>query len=289
MAEKYCNLNGELKKRTKARVSPCDRAFLYGDGIFDTMSAPKGVPFLFDEHMQRLFNNLKQMEISIPFTKDELYKMITTLIKKNGFSDTDSRVRITVTRGEHTGEMFYPSTSPTLFIKVDAVPDNLNAIRKNGISCIISEVPKLSKNPLYKIKSTNYLWSILGIKEASLAGARDCLYFNNNGYLAEGTTSNVFIVKDKAIFTPPDDAGILPGITRSYLIGLLHNEGIEATKRNITKEELLDADEVFLTSSVRGVVPVSDIGGKSFKISYIRDIQNIYFKSIYGKDFNILD
>lgn len=289
MAKKCCILNGKLKERASARVSPCDRAFLYGDAIFDTMSAPMGVPFLFDEHMERLFDSLQEVEITLPYSKEELYEMTTKLIDANELSGMDSFVRTTVTRGKHTGEMYFPSTKPTLFITADPVEENIDDVRKSGLRCVISTTPKQKKNPLYRIKSTSFLWSIMGIKEARLAGARESLFFNNEGCLAEGSTTNVFIIKDKKIFTPPDDAGILLGITRNYLIKLLRVKGIKVTKKDIIKQELIDADEVFLTSSVRGVVPVSDIGDKSFNISYTRDIQNIYFKSIYGNDFNIID
>jgi branched-chain amino acid aminotransferase len=295
MTGKYCILNGELTESSDARISPYDRGFMYGDGVFDTMSALKGVPFLFDEHIKRLYENLNNIEITLPYTSGGIHKMITSLIEKNGLSNKDSYVRTTVTRGLNAGTMFYPSKAPTLFITAAEVSDSVKDIRDNGIKCVISESQKLSKNPLNEIKSLNFLWSVMGAREAHRKGADECIFFNDNGFLAEGTTCNVFIVKDKAISTPTDDAGILPGITRGYLIGLLDAKGVTVTKKDITKDELMDADEVFITSSIRGVVPVISIGDKVFKKACTEEIQNIYFmgmvvtaqSSITGSNDNI--
>ena len=280
MPSKYCIFNGELVEAEKGCISPYDRGFMLGDGVFDTMSAPKGVPFLFDEHMARLFDNMKKLEITLPYASKDLHGMISKLLDENGLAGTDSYVRTTVTRGINAGGMFYPSTTPTLVIIADRVPDNLDDVRDKGVTCIVSEVPKIVASPLNEIKSLNFMWSILGMKAAHEAGADECIFFNSDGLLAECCTSNIYIIKDKVILTPPESAGLLPGVTRDYLIALLGKSGITVQKRDITRDELLSADEVFLTSSLRGVVPVSSIEGKSYATVYIREIQNLYFNSL---------
>jgi branched-subunit amino acid aminotransferase/4-amino-4-deoxychorismate lyase len=280
MTSEYCVLNGELIKTEDACISPFDRGFMYGDGIFDTMYAPKGVPFLFNEHMGRLFDNLRRMEITLSRSPDEMRGIITALITRNGLVGIDSFIRTTVTRGVNKGGMFYPSDEPTLFIFADEVPEGLDEIREKGRRCVTASFPKSVKNPVYGVKSLNFLWSIMGMGEAFHAGADECIFFNSNGHLAEGSTSNVFVVTGHEIATPGDESGILPGVTRDYLITLLEEEGIHVMKKDITRDALFASDEVFLTGSLRGVVPVTSIDGHEFKTVYSRDIQSIYFNSL---------
>ncbi len=280
MRTEYCILNGDIIKSEDARVSPFDRGFMYGDGVFDTIFAPKGVPFLFDEHITRLFDGMLKIGISMPHSKSTVYNMLTELVAKNALTGVDAYLRITVTRGKHSGKMYHPSFEPTLFVIAVALPESIISARENGISCVISEVPKCGTNPICGIKSLNFLWSILGMRQAIESNANECLFFNSDGYLAEGATSNVFIIKNGAISTPALDSGILPGVTRGYLIKLLRQGGMPVSERRIREEELLDADEVFITSAIRGVVAVNIIDDFQYRVKIVNKIKQLYFSSI---------
>ncbi len=275
-----CILNGDVMELSQTGISPLDRGFMYGDGIFDTMFAPKGVPFLFDGHIKRLRDNLNLIDISLPYSDDDMKGMIGSLIRANGLTGTDTSVRTTVTRGVNMRRMFYPSDRPTLFIIARAVPESVSKVKDEGVRCTISDIARVASDPMYRIKSLNFLRYIMGIKAAQAAGVDDCIFFNTDGYVAECTTSNIFVIKGGEVFTPPDDAGLLPGITRDFVIALLEESRFCVQKRNITKDELFRADEVFLTSSVRGIVHVSSIDKATFSDNSVKTIQELYNNAI---------
>ncbi len=231
MRTEYCILNGDTIKCEDARISPFDRGFMYGDGVFDTIFVPKGVSFLFDEHITRLFDGMLKLGITLPYSKSTIYNMVNELVAKNALTGVDAYLRITVTRGKHSGKMYHPSEASTFFVIAAALPESVISARENGISCVISEAPKCGTNPIYGIKSLNFLWSILGMRQAIESNADECLFFNSDGYLAEGATSNVFIIKNGAISTPAIGSGILPGVTRDYLIKLLRQHGMSVSEK----------------------------------------------------------
>ncbi|MFC1856084.1 aminotransferase class IV [Thermodesulfobacteriota bacterium] len=280
MSNQFCILNGKLIKGSNACISPFDRGFMYGDGIFDTLFVRNGQLFLFDEHITRLLDNLSTISITHPYTIDMIRKMITELIDKNNLTETDAYVRTTITRGINAGQMFYKPTEPTLIILAGAVKETSIEQRENGVSCTISKIVRLSENPLSNIKSLNFLWSIYGMKQAAEESKDDCIFINDKGNITECSTSNIFIVKDGVVSTPYVNSGILPGVTRDYMIDLLKKNAIPTDERAISKEEMLNADELFLTSSVKGVTPVRSIGDLSFNNSFVKRVQDIYFASI---------
>lgn len=246
--------NNKIIDLDELKISPFDRGFMYGDGVFESLRTYNGKPFLLDEHLNRLEKDAKTIGIKIPLTKEKLEAAILKLIKVNEYKE--SYIKIIVTRGiaaQH-GLSIKNIIKPNLIILVTELKD----LPKKDWIIKISSVIKY-KTPISHIKSLNYLENILAKKEAEEAGADEAILLSPEGYVAEGTISNIFITKKGALYTPPLSLGILPGITRNLIIQTAKKQGIKVKERFFTVNDLKKADEVFLTFSGQGIVHVKKI------------------------------
>jgi branched-chain amino acid aminotransferase len=260
MTEPLVYIDGEYYPESQAKVSVFDHGLLYGDGVFEGIRAYNGYVFKLDEHVKRLYESAKAIELRIPLSMNEFKEAILSTIRKNTLQD--SYIRVVVTRGRgDLGLDPRKCPKPTVIIIASYMTplyEGLNATaaiastRRNALTAL---------NPM--IKSLNYLNNILAKIEANKAGTNEAIMLNQNGTISEGTGDNVFIVSGGAVITPPPAAAILKGITRETAIQLAREERIEVIEREITVHELISADEAFLTGTAAEIAPLVQVDSKA--------------------------
>jgi branched-chain amino acid aminotransferase len=255
-------LNGRVTPPDSAAISVYDRGFLYGDSVFETIRVYGGKPFAMAEHLARLERSADRVFISLPVSVDVVAAEIERGI---GLSqETDSFVRVMLTRG--TGPL---GLDPDLAEKPNRVvlvepfaPPNAEA-HDRGIEAITVHAARASDaTPAAGAKVANYLTSLLAIREARRRGAVEAFIVDARGSVLEGTTSNVFLVKNGELITPPEQ-GILAGITRAYVLRAADALGVATSLREVRENELCEADEIFISSTLREIVPVVRLDGRT--------------------------
>ena len=250
------SINGKISDPGAAAISVMDRGFLYGDSVYEVTLTYEKIPFLLDEHLDRLYRSAKSIHMEFSFTRAELVKQIEKVIA--GLDGDRLYIRIIVTRGE--GEInLDPSdaSSNNLVIIGRLLPEYPVAWYEKGVTMIIADILRNSKRSIDpNVKSGNYLNNVMAMAQAKERGAFDAMMLNHKGNITEGTTSNIWIVEDEKFITPPLEAGLLGGITRKTLLILCSKNGIQVAEENITPERLKAAAECFLTSSTKEIVPI---------------------------------
>jgi branched-chain amino acid aminotransferase len=258
------NVNGRVFDQEHAVVSVFDHGFLYGEGVYETMRTFNGKPFLFDRHMQRLRNSSGMLALQVPLSDGDLLDRCRETMAAAGLGggpSAEAYIRVLVTRG--VGELSYDPAAcpiPTIIVIVKPQIDPPVEVYECGVAIALVPIVRNhpgSVNPL--IKSNNLLNNALAMQEAVRRGAFEGVMRNYRGELAECTQSNLFIVKGGAALTPPLDAGLLPGITRAFLFEVGAEAGIPVRESVLRDEDLMNADEVFFTSTTRGVVPATRV------------------------------
>ncbi|MDD5436431.1 MAG: aminodeoxychorismate lyase [Candidatus Omnitrophica bacterium] len=248
-----------INNQTSGRISVFDRGFLYGDGLFETMRSYDGNIFKFDEHLSRLFYSAKILRIKIPDSKEKLRKAVCGTLKKKHLKN--AYIRITVTRGEGAFSLKRGRRSkPNVIIIIKEYEGYPETFYSRGITAAISHIRQDEFSPLSGIKSLNFLNHILARLDAQRKGFDDAILRNIKGDIAEGATSNIFLVKRGRLITPSLDSGILPGITRKNIIRIAKKLGIFVEERAVLCADLARADEVFFTNSLAELLPVVKIG-----------------------------
>ncbi len=256
----YVNVDGTIHPASEARISPLDHGFLYGDSVYETLRTYSGRPFLLGRHLDRLQRSLDRIFLSPPLSRrdfeDEIYRTLRCVP-----IDGDVGLRIVVSRGEGPlGLDIAKCGKPIFLIYEFELSDAARAPEPVGV--VISKTRRNSPRALDpSIKSGNFLNNIFAFKEACDAGAGEALLCSAEGYLAEGTTSNVFVVKDGFVWTPRT-YGILDGITRGVIFEAAEKAAIPIGETNIPPEALFSADEIFLTSSIKGIMSVATVNGQ---------------------------
>lgn len=249
-------LNGEFLDADAARISPMDRGFLFADGVYEVIPCYAGKPFRLDEHLRRLEYSLAAIRLAVPQSRDDWRALITQLVARNGGGSVS--VYLQVTRGvaavrdhafpaEPVAPTVFAFTSPLKKPPVDYLDE------AGGSRAITLDDTRWAR---CDIKSVSLLANVLLRQAAIDAGASECLMLRD-GFLTEGAASNAFIVKDGVLATPPHSHCILGGITRDLIIELARRHGIPVEEREISEQELHAADEVWVTSSIREIVPVT--------------------------------
>lgn len=254
-------LNGSFMPASEARISPMDRGFLFGDGIYEVIPSYQGKLVGFNPHIDRLQRGLAEIGIELAWDHDRWLALINDLLQRNGQGDLG--VYLQVSRGADIkrGHAFPTGVSPTVFAFTFAINPPPNGLPGSAKPMQVITTTDLRWKRCH-IKSTALLGNVLHHQQAVDAGCQETLLFNEREELTEGSSCNAFIVKDGVVSTPPLDHQILPGITRLLLLHILRNySAIEVQERVISKAEVLCADEVWLTSSSKEVVPVVAIDG----------------------------
>ncbi len=252
-------IDGRFYPEEEAKVSVFDHGYLYGDGIYETLRSYGGVVFRMDEHLLRLKNSARLMGLQLPAGSRGMADAVYETLGENALRD--AYIRITVSRGP--GEIGLDPAlcpRPTLVIMVSQFKEYPREMYEKGVK--VSVVATRRNHPECldpAIKSTNFLNNIFAKLEAKRAGAVEGIMLNHAGYVAEGTVSNVFIVKKNTLFTPPAIAGILEGVTRSVVMRLAGKMGIPVFEELFNEVQVWQADEVFLTNTSMEVMPVTQV------------------------------
>lgn len=245
---KYICLNGELLLAEDAKVSVADHGLLVGDGVFETLRTIGGKLFRFEEHYQRLLSSAEQILLPIPVDAPTLLKNIEDLISANQIKE--ARVRVTVTRGVGPAGLSIECKDQAVIVTAEEL---VTFDYASGVKVITYEMQR----NLPTIKSLSYLPSVVAKAYAGKAGAFESILIDEAGFAREGALSNFFMVKDQQVITPIDK--VLIGITRQLAIDRAMELGFEIIQRDIKKAELYEADELFLTFTTGGVVPVIQV------------------------------
>ena len=252
-------IDGELRDKADAKVSVYDHGLLYGDGVFEGIRAYDGRIFEEKSHVERLFDSAKAIRLTIPMSPEKVSEVMHECLRANNL--TDAYIRLIVTRG--VGDLgLDPRKCPTpsVICIADTISLYPRELYEKGLPVITASVCKNHPNATPpRIKSLNYLNSILGKFEAIDAGVLEAIMLNHLGFVAECTADNIFIVRNGVVLTPPTEAGILEGITREVVMRLCKAEGIDCRERNLVRHDLYTADEAFLTGTAAEVIGVVSI------------------------------
>jgi branched-chain amino acid aminotransferase len=256
------NVNGRVFDQEHAAISVFDHGFLYGEGVYETLRTYNGQPFLFDRHMRRLRASAGMLALDVPLADAAIDERCRETVRIAALGElSEAYIRILVTRG--IGDLTYdlaacPAPSIVVIVKrhQEPPPEVFERGVKVALVAIVRNHPD-SVNP--RIKSNNLLNNALAMQEAFRRGAFEGVMRNYKGELAECTQSNLFVVKNGVALTPPLDAGLLPGITREFLFEVGGDIGIEVRDAVLRDDDLLGADEAFLTSTTREAVPIVQV------------------------------
>jgi branched-chain amino acid aminotransferase len=255
-------IDGKHFDEGAAKVSVFDHGLLYGDGIFEGIRAYNGRVFKLKEHIDRLFCSAKSLLLKVPLSHSEMMKAVVETCRRNKVRD--GYIRLVVTRGVGTlGLNPNRCKNPSVIIiagKIQLYPEEL--YRKGMEIITVPTVRNLHSALNPAVKSLNYLNNILAKIEANNAGCEEAVMLNAEGFVAECTGDNLFIAKDGQLFTPPLSAGALYGITRRVVMDIAEERGLKVSEPNLTRYDLFNADECFLTGTGAELVPVVKIDGR---------------------------
>lgn len=253
-------LNGRIVPVAEATVSVLDHGFLYGAGLFETMRTVGGRPMFWPEHAARLRESAVSIGLSVPWSDAELEAWISETVQANALAE--AYVRLTVTRGEGAlGPSGKTCARPTLVIYVKELALPPARVYETGRDLIVFETLRQTPETPVRVKSHNYLNSLLAYRELEQRGAAEGIQLTATGFVAEGAVSNLFFVVDGQLWTPSLDTGILPGITRAWAIREAREAGLDVLEHRFGVEDLRTATEAFTTSSVVGLIPAVSIEG----------------------------
>lgn len=262
MTEQKIFLDGEFVAKEDAKISVYDHGLLYGDGIFEGIRVYNGNIFRLKQHLVRLYESAKSILLTIPYTIEEMTEIVVESVRVNELKS--AYIRLVVTRG--VGNLgIDPSSCKKASVIVIVEPLALfkEELYEMGIK-IVSASSRRNRSDVLspKTKSLNYLNNVLVKIEANLAGVPEALMMNSEGYVAEGSADNIFIVRGKELITPPGYVGALEGITRNAILEIAREQGYEAKEEVFTRHDVYVADEVFLTGTAAEVIAVIEVDGR---------------------------
>ena len=254
------SVNGRIADAATASIPVFDHGFLYGEGVYETLRTYRRIPFLFDLHQERLRRSAAMLSLPVPFTDDELLAQISaTMAAHKGLNE--AYIRVLLTRG--VGELSYNPAAcpvPSTVIIVKPFPEPPARTFTDGITVALVGVRRnhpAALNPM--IKSNNLINNALAMQEALRSGADEALMCNQAGDVVECSQSNFFIVRGRRVITPPLEAGLLPGITRAFVLEMASDEGFQAVEEAVSVADVRAADEAFITGTTREITPVVQI------------------------------
>lgn len=250
-------LNGKFLPVEQAQISPLDRGFIFGDGVYEVIPYYGGKGLRAREHLQRLQRSMDLLDMQNPHTLDEWEALVSDLVAKNGGGD--QMVYMQITRGVAKRDFAPPKgLTPTVFMMSNPLPRPTKALYEKGLNCVTLDDFRWGR---CQVKSTALLGAVLLKHEATQMGADDCVLFRD-GYLTESSASNIAAVKNGVILCPPKDNLILAGITYDLMIELAAKHGLPLEMRKVSRTEVLTADELWLTSSTKEVIAITTLDGK---------------------------
>ncbi len=267
----FINYNGKILASNTPIIEANNRGLRYGDGLFETIKYQNNQLVLIDEHLSRLWNGMRLFQFEVPklFTPDFLESQIIELIKKN--KHISARVRVTIIRG--SGGLYDPMNhTPQYIIETWELPKSTKSLNENGLQCCIFKDSHKTTDIYSNCKHNNYLPYLMGALKAKKEKCNDAIILNTNQHICDSTIANVFIIKNNIIKTPPLSDGCVAGIMRKEVINFLKKESYHVEEQSITINELLDADEVFLTNSIYNIRWVAGIDSSQYNNPLLQEI-----------------
>lgn len=260
-------LNGKLVPPDQATINVYDHGLLYGDGVFEGIRTYNGRIFKLRSHLVRLYDSARSIRLTIPLTMEQLDQAVRETVKAN--EQSNGYIRLCVTRGVGPlGLNPFTCRDPSIFIIADDITLYPAELYEKGMAVITASTIRNHPQALSpRIKSMNYLNNILAKIEAVDAGAPEAVMLNPQGFVAECTGDNIFIVRQAAgrpvVWTPPLHAGVLEGITMRVVEELARQQGFDVVRADLTRHDLFTADEMFLTGTAAEVIPVTKVDGRT--------------------------
>jgi branched-chain amino acid aminotransferase len=256
-------IDGEWHDRASAKVSVFDHGLLYGDGVFEGIRVYSGKVFRLQEHLERLYDCAKAVDLVIPLAQEEFGRVIEEAVRRSGLQE--AYIRPIVTRG--VGDLGIDPRkcpTPTVIVIVDGISIWPPERYEQGLSVITAGTPIPHREALSpRVKSLNYLCHAMAKLEANNAGADEALMMDSSGHIAEGTGQNLFVLKRKVLRTPPLSAGILAGVTRAAVMELAVAAGLSVREELLNRFDVYTADEAFLTGTASEIAPIRSYDGRS--------------------------
>jgi branched-chain amino acid aminotransferase len=283
-------VNGEMVPMQEAKISVFDRGFQYGDAVFEGLRAYSGRIFKLREHIDRLFHSAAFLNIQVPLSKQQFCDAVKRVVRENNFQN--AHIKPQVTRGTAWKLGLDPrnTTTPNVIIPARPIGKSLfdTAAGFKLASVSVRKIPAVCIDP--RVKSCNYVVNILARAEALASGADEAIMLDMNGYVSEGAGANIFLVKQGALYTPPAESA-LAGITRSTVLELASAAKIPAHETRLTIYDIYTADEIFLTGTGAGIVPVTEVDGRQVargkrgevtaRVEHLYDEQTLVGESAY--------
>ncbi|MCF8012089.1 MAG: branched-chain-amino-acid transaminase [Clostridiales bacterium] len=255
-------LDGDFVPQEKAVISVFDHGLLYGDGVFEGIRAYNNRVFRLEEHIERFYESAKTIMMDLPMSQEEMADVVLETCRRNNLQD--AYIRLVATRG--VGDLGldpHKCGKPTIFCIAASIQLYNEELYTKGLELVTVPTRRnLAEATNPRIKSLNYLNNIFGKIEAHLAGVAEAIMINQEGYVAEATGDNLFIVKKGKLITPPIHAGILEGVTRNCVMELAVEKGITVEEKLFTRHDIFNADECFLTGTAAECIPVIKVDGR---------------------------
>jgi len=248
-------LNDKLVDADKACISISDSGFLYGAGIFETMRSCNAVVFALEDHLERLFSSANNLSINNTYDKNFITDAIYKVLQANKL--TDARLRLTLTSGSMSASEEKPN--PTLLITAAKFQPYPPEYYKNGVLVVLCPFRQNISDPLCGHKAISYFARMIALNLAHQKRAAEALWFTTDNRLAEGCISNVFLVKDSGLYTPSLKTPVLPGVARKVLCRIASENSIEVIEKDLSIDDLLGADEIFLTNVIMQIMPITRV------------------------------
>jgi len=253
----FVYLNGQILPSDKAQISANDRGFLFGDGLIETFRTYKQAPFMLKSHLNRLAESAKALGINMP-DAEQLKQAVYDCIEKNAIAE--AKVRITLTRGSSlNGSLYEEISEPTVLITASELNPAAFSSAGQGVKAISGED---KRSFLSSHKNLSMMASVASFRQVAEKGAFDMIQVTRRGFVTEGLRSNVFIVLDGILLTPPLGSGVLAGITRQIALNIARRNGLKVEEDGIVGQDLNSAEEIFLTNSISEIVPVTSLNGQ---------------------------
>jgi 4-amino-4-deoxychorismate lyase len=268
----FTYVNGQMIPNNEVRISPFDHGFLYGVGVFETFRTYNGIPFLLEEHLNRLNRSLQELHINLHVTRDEARDILVKLEKANGWRNAYVRFNVSAGEGE-IGLQTAPYQHPNIIVFQKQLAAAGPMAEKRGIWL---KTRRNRPEGESRLKSHHYLNNIFGKREAGSDPSIEGIFLTEDGFVAEGVVSNVFWTKERTLYTPALQTGILNGVTRQFVMGLAGESGLCVKEGMYTLDEAESADEVFVTNSIQEIVPLQALGKKAFPGAAGEVVQHLF-------------
>jgi branched-chain amino acid aminotransferase len=254
------DINGRLIAQENASVSVFDRGFLYGDGVFETLRVYNGKSFRPEAHWNRLRRSAALIRLDLPFDESEYRERLERVVEVNGLKEAVARITVSRGIGRRSFTLNYDQR-PTSVFTARPFYSYPEEYYEKGVAAIFATTRRMNASALNPAaKSANYLNSVLAKAEADDAGAFDAIMLNDEGFLAEGSVTNLFLVRETQLLTPSLESGVLPGITRATVLELAPGIGLESRETELESDDVFTSDEMFLTNTTVEILPVVRIG-----------------------------